>query len=118
MPGFEPFDVVAVPFPYVEREGHKRRPAVVVSATELAEQHGLLWVLMVTSAANRPWPQDVAILDLAAAGLPKPSVVRVSKIATVEAARCERIGRLPGEAAAAVTGYLRRTVVGATGASG
>ena len=59
--------------------GHKRRPAVVVSVLELAEVHGLLWVLMVTSAANRPWPQDVAIPDLAAAGLPKPSVVRVSQ---------------------------------------
>lgn len=43
----------------------------------------------------------------------EPSVVRVCKLATVKAARCERIGRLPGEAAAAVAGYLRRTVVGA-----
>ena len=31
MPTFEPFDVVAVPFPYVEREVRKRRPTVVVS---------------------------------------------------------------------------------------
>jgi len=42
MPGFELFDVVAVPFPYVEREVRKRRPTVVVSGPALARQHGLL----------------------------------------------------------------------------
>ena len=41
MPGFEPFDVVAVPFPYVERELRKRRPAVVVSDPALAGRRGL-----------------------------------------------------------------------------
>jgi mRNA interferase MazF len=105
MPGFEPFDVVAVPFPYVEREVRKRRPTVVVS-----DRYGLLWVVMITSAANSPWPDDVAIGDLTLAGLPKPSVVRPSKIATVEAARCERIGRLPRDTASAVATALRRTL--------
>ena len=76
MPGFKSFDVVAVPFPYVEREVRKRRPTVVVSDPVLSERHGLLWVVMVTSAANPSWPDDVAIGDLAMAGLPKPSVVR------------------------------------------
>ena len=110
MPGFEPFDVVAVPFPYVEREVRKRRPTVVVSDRELADRHGLLWVVMITSAANSAWPDDVAIGDLTLAGLPKPSVVRASKIATVEATRCERIGRLPPDTASAVASALRRTL--------
>lgn len=67
---------------------------------------------MITSAANPSWPQDVPIDDLAAAGLPKPSVVRVCKIATVEAATCEQIGRLPGDGAAAVAAALRRMLAG------
>jgi mRNA interferase MazF len=109
MPAFEPFDVVAVPFPYVDREVRKRRPTVVVSRPRLSEAHGLAWVLMITSAANQAWPDDVPIEDLAAAGLPKRSVVRVSKIATVETARCERIGRLPDDTAKAVAAHLRQT---------
>ena len=115
MPGFEPFDVVAVPFLYIEREVRKRRPAVVVSDPALAHQHALLWVVMVTSAANPSWPNDVAIEDLAVAGLPKPSVVRAAKIATVEAGRCERLGRLADEAAAAVAVVLRRVLAAAAG---
>jgi mRNA interferase MazF len=108
MPTCEPFDVVAVPFPYVDREVRKRRPTLVVCSPELTQNHGLLWVLMITSAANQSWPDDVPISDLTAAGLTKPSVVRVCKIATVEAARCERIGRLTEDAAAAAAGALRR----------
>jgi mRNA interferase MazF len=33
----------------------------------------LLWVLMITSAENRDWPGDVAVTDLATAGLPAES---------------------------------------------
>jgi hypothetical protein len=40
-------------------------------------------------------------------------VVRAAKIATVEAARCEQIGRLAEDAAAAVAAVLRRTLAAA-----
>ena len=113
MPTFRAFDVVAVPFPYVEREARKRRPTVVVSDPELTARHGLVWVVMITSAANRSWSEDVAIEDLTMTGLPKPSVVRASKIATVEAARCERLGHLPPDTARAVAAALRRTLAAA-----
>jgi mRNA interferase MazF len=106
MPIFEPFEVVAVPFPYVERAAVKRRPAVVVSRTDAHRRHGLLWVVMVTSRENPSWPDDVPVADLTAAGLPQPSVVRPVKITTVEAARCERRGRLDDRTAAAVTTAL------------
>jgi mRNA interferase MazF len=91
---FEPFGVVAVPFPYVERPVLKRRPALIVSAPVLAERHGLLWVAMITSAANPSWPDDVAIDDLQGANLRKPSVVRPAKLASAEAAAVEVIGRV------------------------
>ena len=55
----------------------------------------LLWVLMITSAAHRTWESDVPVSDLVEAGLPAPSVVRPSKIATIDADSAERIGRLP-----------------------
>lgn len=66
---YEPFGIVTVPFPYVERQVRKRRPTLVVSSPALTQKHGLLWALMITSAANPPWPDDVLISDLKSAGL-------------------------------------------------
>ncbi len=92
MPTFRAGDVIKVPFPYTDRATRQRRPAVVVAAGDLAETHGLLWVLMITSAENRSWPGDV-VLDFAAAGLPAASVVRTAKIATIKVSGAEALGR-------------------------
>ena len=81
MPGCEVWDLVKVPFPYTNRPVQQRRPALVVAVPDAPGAPELLWVLMVTSAANRGWPGDVVVSDLAAAGLPAPSVVRSAKIA-------------------------------------
>jgi mRNA interferase MazF len=86
---------VKVPFPYTNRPVQQRRPALVVAIPDSPSAPALLWVLMVTSAANRGWPGDVTISDLQVAGLPAASVVRPAKIATIEAADAERIGYLP-----------------------
>ena len=110
MPTFERFDVVSVPFPYVEREARKRRPAVIVSGSGIQERHGLAWALMVTSAANPGWPDDIPVGDLVSADLPKPSVIRPAKVATVEVARCEYRGRLAGETVEVLLAALRRIV--------
>lgn len=104
---FRPFDVVAVPFPYADRAAEKRRPAVVVSAPELEQDHGLIWLAMITSADNAPWPGDIPIRELETAGLPHESVVRPAKIATVEAARATRIGRLEPATRAKVAEAIR-----------
>ena len=105
---FERFDIVAVPFPYVERDILKRRPALVVSAKEVAGRHGFAWVLMITSAENPSWPDDIPIKDPKMAGLPKPSVIRPVKVATVETTRCEGRGRLDPRTQSAVEKALRR----------
>lgn len=97
MPGFEVWDLVKVPFPYTNRPVQQRRPALVVGVPVAPGAPELLWVLMVTSAANPGWPGDVAVSDLAVAGLPAASVVRSAKIATIEARDAERIGHLPPE---------------------
>ena len=110
MPGCEVWDLVKVPFPYTNRAVQQRRPALVVAVPNAPGAPELLWVLMVTSAANRGWPGDVLVSDLAAAGLPAPSVVRSAKIATIEARDAERIGQLPPEDRAKVTAALRDTL--------
>ena len=89
---FRPGDVVRVPFPYTGRNTRQHRPALVISNGVLGAGETLLWVAMITSAANRPWPGDCAIADHPAAGLPIPSVVRPTKITTIEARDAETIG--------------------------
>jgi len=93
--GFETWDIVKVPFPYIDRPIRQNRPALVIAAGELEATHGLLWVAMITSAANRGWEGDVTISDLQAARLPIPSIVRTAKLATIEARDGQRLGALP-----------------------
>jgi mRNA interferase MazF len=91
---FEQGDVIKVPFPYTDRATRQYRPALVVSSYRIEATHGLLWVLMITSAANRGWRGDVSITNLSTAGLPAPSVIRTAKIATIEAKDAVRLGRI------------------------
>jgi mRNA interferase MazF len=104
---FERWTVVSVPFPYVERPIRQRRPALVVLAGMGAAQD-LLWVLMITAAANRGWPDDVPIDDHAAAGLPIPSIVRTAKVATIAAIDAQPLGALPAPAVAYIAEILRQ----------
>jgi len=110
MPIFEAGDVIKVPFPFLEKPVRRYRPALVVSSSELQKLHGLLWVLMITSARNRPWAGDVTVTHLAEAGLPAPSVVRCAKIATIEATEASRIGTLGRGEFKLVTNMLNRAL--------
>ncbi len=107
MATFDAWDIVKVPFPYTDRPVRQRRPALVIAAGTLETAQGLLWLAMITSAANRGWAGDVAISDLSATGLPVASIVRPAKIATIDTRDAERLGTLPQRNRAAVRDYLR-----------
>jgi len=106
MPNFDRWDVVKVPYPYTNRPVTEHRPALVVAT--IAEGPGLLWVMMITSAANRSWPSDVPIADADGVGLPARSVVRTAKIATIDAVLAGRLGSLPNADRDQVRITLRR----------
>ena len=110
MPTFERGDVVKVPFPYTDRATRQSRPALVVSARGIQDAQGLLWVVMITSAQNRGWSDDVSVNDLAMAGLPVPSVIRTAKIATIEAGDAARLGRISPGVLRRVATLLSRTL--------
>jgi mRNA interferase MazF len=79
----------------------------VISGRRLAP-FGVLWVAMITSADNEPWPCDVPVANLDRAGLPAASVVRPAKIACIEPARVlRRAGTLDRATAGKVAGMLR-----------
>jgi mRNA interferase MazF len=75
--GLHAWQVVRVPFPFTDRQAAKNRPALVLSdgpAFNAPSGHAVM--LMITSAANAPWPLDCTLRNLDAAGLPAPSKVR------------------------------------------
>ncbi len=108
MASFSQGDVIKVPFPYTDRPTRQSRPALVVSSGGIEEAHGLLWVVMITSAENRGWPGDLPVANLEAAGLPVPSVIRTAKIATIEASDATQLGRIPPALARKVAQQLGR----------
>jgi mRNA interferase MazF len=105
---FAPFDVVVVPFPYSDALVEKRRPAVVVSTSELLKREGLLWLAMITSSSRKLHLGDRPLADLAIAGLNVPCRVRPAKLATLDRSRVlRRTGRLAPEDREAVMAGLR-----------
>jgi mRNA interferase MazF len=109
MPIFEKGAVVRVPFPYTDRSTRQRRPALVVSPSGVGEAAELLWVVMITSAENRPWPGDVSLgAAYRDSGLPAPSVIRPCKIATIEARLAEPIGSVSPPVVRKVDAEVRR----------
>lgn len=94
MQGFEgnisKWDIVVLPFPYVDINTQKRRPALVISSDEFNETTGLLWLLMITTSTNS-WVHDVNIKNLKQTNLPAPSKIRCAKLATIEKDRVVRV---------------------------
>lgn len=81
---YNQFDIVVVPFPFVDSQDSKRRPAIVFSSNNhFNKEAGHSIMAMITSARNHPWPYDVEIADLVKAGLPKKSVIRM-KLFTID----------------------------------
>ena len=80
---------MVVPFPYADRLAEKRRPALVVSNADFNASSGLIWVAMITSAENESWASDIEF-DIDKAGLTSASVIRISKLATIESDRVVR----------------------------
>lgn len=111
MPAFDQGCVIRVPFPYTDRSARQRRPALVVSRGGIGAGQAFLWVVMITSAENRRWPDDVSLdSHYADAGLPAPSIIRPTKIATIEARHAESIGDISPELMAKVTEALQHNL--------
>ncbi len=84
MAHFKQFDVIVVPFPYLDSAKSKKRPAVVLSSSDAFDvKIGHSVCAMITSTKNQSWPLDVEIRDLKSCGLPAPSVVRM-KLFTID----------------------------------
>ncbi len=103
------WDVVVVPYPFIEGNEAKKRPALVVSTDALRDSHELYWIVMITTAKAGSLTGDIAIGDPAAIGLPDQCVVRPSRLTTLASGQIERrIGTLAPKERRAVAAALKR----------
>ena len=108
---FRRWDIVSVPFPFVEGYATKRRPALIVSTDAFHRAHRACFGAMITTArAMRDVrPDDIEIADLSGAGLPRPCVIRIARLATFEwSDQIRRAGTLHRRERSAVEALLQR----------
>lgn len=105
----QPWEVWHARFDFSEGRGYKYRPVIVLAASS----DGSL-VAMVTSANNKlALAHDYPIREWAAAGLDKPSIARLDRIAQIPAGYLGNagfIGRLVDEDIAAIKAILAEIV--------
>lgn len=106
----EAWDVVVVPFPFSERPGAKKRPALVLSRSSF-NRAGHTAMAMITTRAHRPWPGDVEIEKLEQAGLPLPCIVRLKLFTLDNRLLMSRLGSLSPVDRRSVASALRSTLV-------
>ena len=88
------FETVVVPFPFADLPVLKRRPAVVVSSRAFNQANGSSLVAMITTAKETTWPSDIALSDLAAAGLRTPCILRMRLVTLPNGLILRALGRL------------------------
>ena len=109
---YERFDVVVVPFPFVNSPQRKSRPALVLSSPAFGHASGHSILAMITRGVPTRWPSDHAVDDLRPTGLRHASVVRWKLFTLDNRLISRRIGSLAvadaeacGAALAGVLGY-------------
>jgi mRNA interferase MazF len=108
---FRRWDVISVPFPFIEGHATKRRPALVVSTDVFHRTHRACFGAMITTARHMQdlRPDDIPVVNLAGAGLPRPCVIRLARLATFEwSDRIRRVGTLHRRERPAVETLLQR----------
>lgn len=91
---FEQWDVVVVPFPFVDMPVQKVRPALVLSVRDANRQNGHTLLSMITTASRSHWASDVVITGLSEAGLQASSLVRCKLFTLPNALISRKIGAL------------------------
>ena len=87
------YDVVTVPFPFIDIPNTKRRPAIVLSNKEFNRSNHTI-LAMITTKKKPAWPGDSQISDYADAGLRLPCLVRFKFFTLDNRLLQKRIGHL------------------------
>jgi mRNA interferase MazF len=92
-------DVVLIPFPFTDLTSSKRRPALIISSEVFNSTHDDVIVIGITSQIPARLSEDEFLIPataLSAAGLPKASLVKLSKVVTLhQQLIVKRLGAIP-----------------------
>lgn len=91
---FKAFDVVAVPFPFTDRDATRRRPALVISNELFNKQHDQLILSMITTTTNNVWLSDVSLTNWQEAGLKVACYFRLKLFTLDQNLVLKKIGHL------------------------
>lgn len=81
-------DVILVPFPFTDLTTTKQRPALIISSTKFNRVYRDVIVVAITSHIEQDVLADTEYRltksENLAAGLPKPSIIKLAKIVTLD----------------------------------
>ena len=104
-------DIILVPFPFTDLSSVKQRPALVISSDALNAAGDDVLVAAITSQIGPKLAAEEFLIpsnDLAVCGLPKPSLVRVAKLAALHRQLViKRIGSMPHATLAQILARIR-----------
>ena len=108
----KPGDVALVRFPFADVAATKKRPVLVLAHTVRSPRNRLTTLAMITSQVESlTLDGDVLLDDWEATGLLHPSLLRMSKVATVDADLVEKlIGKLSARDHTAARQAFRRVL--------
>jgi mRNA interferase MazF len=100
-------DIVLITFPFTNLSGSKLRPAVVLADTNID-----LTVCFITTQIGWQETTDVLLTPSVANGLRKPSLIRTSKIATLDRTLAKGLlGGLSGQEVAELNMMLKQLLL-------
>ena len=107
---FKAFDVVAVPFPFTDRDASRRRPALVISNELFTRQHDQLVLSMITTTTNNAWLSDVSLTNWQEAGLKVACHFRLKLFTLDQSLILKKIGHLSSRDIKAIQAVLTKYI--------
>ena len=105
------WQVVAVPFPFMERPAVKRRPALIISTKEFNAVNDHSVMAMITTAMLETWPSDYALAKSREAGLKVDCYIRWKVFTLPNSIIIKKIGELADEDRETLTIKARTTFI-------
>jgi mRNA interferase MazF len=109
---FKRGDIVLIHFPFTDLSSTKQRPALVVSSNTLnASSDDVLVVAITSQIPAKLAPEEYLISsgDLVSCGLPKPSIIRLPKLAALHRRLViKRIGTMPESSLIKILAQIRQ----------
>lgn len=103
-------DVVIVSFPYTDRSGFKKRPAVIVSSDNFNRSRQDSILAPISGRLNNMMAEDCKLNDWSAAGLLKPSIVKAILLTVHQDVIKSRLGQLSDQDLKAVEAAIKRAL--------